>query len=136
MCVTSPVGTASPNAWVSWSSSPSRTPASACRPLLRIDTNPFHQGEVNDERIVGDRQARKGVPPLRTATGRPRACPNFTAAITSATPAQRTMSAGCLSNGAVPNPALDVIVGIFREHELATEGVGVNAHRFENLAHA
>ena len=37
-------------------------------------------------------------PPLRTATGRPLARPNFTAAITSATPAQRTITAGRLSN--------------------------------------
>jgi hypothetical protein len=40
----------------------------------------------------------KECPPLRTATGRPLARPNFTAAMTSDTPRQRMITAGCLSN--------------------------------------
>ena len=36
-------------------------------------------------------------PPLRTATGNPLSRPNFTAPITSETPAQRTITAGYLS---------------------------------------
>ena len=99
VCVTMPEGTASPNACVSRSSSPSRTPA--CTRAVRCSGStrtPF----IGERSIINASSATespgKEWPPLRTATGRPLSRPNFTAAITSATPAQRTITAGCLSN--------------------------------------
>ena len=62
VCVTMPDGTASPNACVSWSSSPSRTPA--CTRAVRASGStrmPFI-GERSITSRRRDRQAREGVP--------------------------------------------------------------------------
>jgi hypothetical protein len=96
--VTMPAGTASPKAWVSRSSSPSRTPACARTVrLARSTRTPF----INERSITSpsshtDRPG-KLWPPLRTATTSPTRRAKRTASITSATPAQRAISAGCRS---------------------------------------
>ncbi len=99
VCVTIPDGTASPNACVSRSSSPSRTPAWTLAVRFSGSTRtPF----IGERSIISASSAteRPGNewPPLRTATGNPLSRPNLTAAITSETPAQRTITAGCRSN--------------------------------------
>src|SRR6478672_4941272 len=95
VCVTMPDGTARPNAWVSRSSSPSSTPA--CTLAVRFSGStrtPF----IGERSIINASSATESpgneCPPLRTATGNPVLRPNLTAEITSATPAQRAISAG------------------------------------------
>ncbi len=96
--VTMPDGTASPNACVSLSSSPSSTPAWTRAVRFSGSTRTPFIGErsIINASSATDRPGNEW-PPLRTATGSPLARPSFTAAITSATPAQRTITAGCLS---------------------------------------
>ena len=99
MWVTMPDGTASPNACVSRSSSPRSTPAWT-RAVRRSGSTrtPF----IGERSIISASSATerpgKECPPLRTATVRPLPCAAFTAVITSATPAQRTIAAGRRSN--------------------------------------
>ena len=61
---------------------------------LRIDADALHQREVYNDPAVADREAGVAVPPPRTAARRPLSFANFTAAMTSATPAHRAMRAG------------------------------------------
>ena len=64
------------------------------RARLRVDADPLHRPQVDDDAAVADREARIAVPPPRTATARPVLLANLTAALTSAAPAQRAISAG------------------------------------------
>ena len=93
--VTMPDGTASPYAWVAWSSSPSSTPA--CTRATRVSGStrtPFIcERSMTRASSATDRPGNE-CPPLRTATGSPLDRPYRTAAITSDTSAHRTISAG------------------------------------------
>ena len=96
MWVTIPPVVASPNACVSRSKlAPERARLGPRRARLRIDADPLHQAEVDDDAAVADRQAGEAVPAAADRELQVRcACANRTAAITSATPAQRAISAG------------------------------------------
>ena len=64
------------------------------RARLGIDTDALHGREVDHNASSAIDSPGKLWPPLRTATGRPVVRPNLTAEMTSATPAQRAISAG------------------------------------------
>ena len=97
--VTMPDGTARPNAWVSRSRSPSSAPA--CTRAVRASGStriPFISERSITTASSATEKPGNECPPLRTATGSPLVRPNFTAAMTSETPAQRMIIAGCRSN--------------------------------------
>jgi hypothetical protein len=95
VCVTTPAGTASPKACVSRSSSPSRTPACArtVRPARSTRTPFIRERSITSPSSHTDKPGRLWPPP-RTATASPTRRAKRTASMTSATPAQRAMSAG------------------------------------------
>ena len=57
-----PAGTARPNAWVAWSTSPSRAPPSTRAVCATgIDADAAHPREVDDEAVVDGAEARRAV---------------------------------------------------------------------------
>ena len=63
VCVTIPPVVARPNAWVSRSSSPQSTPAwTLAVRAVRIDADPFHRPEVDDDAAVADGEPGEAVP--------------------------------------------------------------------------
>ena len=111
VCVTIPDGTASPNACVSLSSSPSSTPA--CTRAVRFSGStrtPFIGGRsIINASSATDRPGNE-CPPLRTATGSPLSRPNFTAAITSDDAGAANDQRRVLVERAVPDLAVDVVL--------------------------
>ncbi len=138
VCVTIPDGTASPNACVSRSSSPSSTPAWArAIRALGIDADALHRREVDHQRVVARPSSRGSEwPPLRIATGTPLARAALTAAITSATPAQRAIAAGRRSIEPFQIRRCSSKPGVGRAEDLAAECCGVQLERVDGRAHA
>ena len=95
---TVPPGVASPNACVSWSRSPRCAPPSARAVRVSGSTRTLRIRERSITRPPSTTALPAALcPPPRTATCSPFSRAKFTQAITSATPAQRAISAGCLS---------------------------------------
>ena len=94
-----PLGAAMPNACVAWSTSPITQPP---RDLVRSPRSGSTRTPLIADRSITSPSStlpRPGplCPPHRIAVSRPFSRPKFTAAITSATSTQRTISSGRLS---------------------------------------
>ena len=91
---TTPNGVARANAWVSWSTSPSRAPPAA-RTVFRSGSTKTFRMPVRSTTTPSQSAVPATLcPPERTETGSPASRANVTAAMTSAAPLQRTTSSG------------------------------------------
>ena len=95
---TMPAGTARPKAWVAWSMSPWVQPGPDPHgPRRGIDPHPLHHGQVDHQPVVAAAEAGAVVAAAADGQQQPVVPGECTAAMTSATSAQRAMSSGRLS---------------------------------------